>query len=67
MKLFFNQKEISVSSPQLTVAQLVELNQLPSFGIAIAVNNKVVTKALWGATILHDGDSVTVITAVCGG
>lgn len=67
MKILVNQQEIIVSSQQLSVAELVKLNQLPSFGIALAVNNKVVRKADWDTTFLHDGDSVTVITAVCGG
>lgn len=67
MKLNFNQKEIFVSSQQVTVAELVELSQLPSFGIAVAVNDKVVRKADWGSTFLQDGDCITVITAICGG
>lgn len=67
MKILLNQKEISVSSRQISVAELIASNQLPSFGIAVAVNNKVVRKADWPTTFLSDGDCVTVITAVCGG
>ncbi len=67
MKLFFNGKEISVSSQQITVAELLASNQLPPFGLAVAVNNKVVRKADLNSTFLHDGDCITVITAVCGG
>ncbi len=67
MKLRLNQKEILIGQHQISIAELIEMNQLPSFGIAIAVNNKVVLKADWHTTMLHDGDSVTVITAVCGG
>lgn len=67
MKILLNQKEISFSSNQISVAELIESNKLPSIGIAVAVNNKVVRKAKWISTYLQDGDSVTVITAVCGG
>lgn len=67
MKILLNQKEVTVDSPETTVAKLVELKQLPSFGVAIAVNNKVVRKADWGSTVLHEGDNITLISAVCGG
>ena len=67
MKLIVNQKEISIGSQHITLAELVEQIQLPPVGIAIAVNNKVVRKADWGSTVLRDGDCLTVITAVCGG
>lgn len=67
MKIFLNQKEISVSSQHISITKLIESNELPSSGIAVAVNNKVIRKANWSSTFLQDGDSVTVITAVCGG
>lgn len=67
MKLILNDKEICISSPQVSVAELAELKELGSSGIAIAVNNKVIRKTDWESTLLRDGDNVTVITAVCGG
>lgn len=67
MKLYLNQKELNVDSEPITVDGLLNANQLPSKGIAVAVNNKVVRKTNWASTILNEGDSVTVITAVCGG
>lgn len=67
MKLFVNQKEFTAAVDTLTVAGLSQLMQLPAVGVAVAVNNKVVRKAEWDTFALNDGDSVTVITAVCGG
>lgn len=67
MKVFLNFKEYSTDSQHLTVAGLLELNQLPTVGVAVAVNNKVVRKVDWASTELAEGDNVTVITAVCGG
>lgn len=67
MTIFVNDKEFNSFSPILTLATLAdELNIKPE-GVAIAVNNKVVRKALWLTTHLAEGDKVTVITAVCGG
>lgn len=67
MKVYLNQKEFSTDSERLTVAALLEMNQLPTVGLAVAVNNKVVRKADWATAELAEGDKVTVITAVCGG
>lgn len=67
MKLFINQQEFTTDSDHITVRDLLALNQLPATGVAVAVNNKVIRKALWDTTLLSDNDNVTVITAVCGG
>lgn len=67
MKILLNQKEVSIDSHNITLSELIELNQLPAYGIAIALNNKVVRKTDWNSTFLNEGDSVTIITAVCGG
>lgn len=67
MKIFLNNQEYSTDSDHLTVKELLLQNQLPTIGVAVAVNNKVIRKALWDTTMLSDEDHVTVITAVCGG
>lgn len=67
MKISLNQKEFSTDNDRLTVAELLKLNNLPTVGLAVAVNNKVVRKSGWETAELCDGDKVTVITAVCGG
>ena len=67
MTVYLNQKEFSTDAVHLTVAEVISLNQLPTVGLAVAVNNKVVRKAEWQTTELAEGDKITVITAVCGG
>lgn len=67
MTVYLNQKEFTTEAAALTVAELLALNNMPSTGLAVAVNNKVVRRADWPATELAQGDKVTVITAVCGG
>ena len=36
-------------------------------GIALALNDAVVPREVWGATTLHEGDTVEIIRAVQGG
>jgi sulfur carrier protein len=36
-------------------------------GVAVAVNGDVVPRSAWATTVLRDGDSVEVLTAVQGG
>lgn len=50
-----------------TVAQLLELLDAPRSGIAVARNEKVVRRAEYATSELHDGDSVEIIKAVAGG
>ncbi len=67
MRLYVNDKPFDAPCGDLTVADLVRLQQLPPVGLAVAVNNKVIRKADWPSTCLSADDHVTVITAVCGG
>ena len=67
MNVFFNSKEIELPAGTATLADLLEIKEVPATGIAVAVNNKVVSKAVWGSTPLNEGDKVLVIAAVCGG
>ena len=41
--------------------------KLPLTGVAVAVDNKMVRRADWPTTILHEGASVVIIKAACGG
>lgn len=36
-------------------------------GLAAALNNRVVKRADWSKTFLHDNDNILIISAVCGG
>ena len=38
-----------------------------SRGVAVAVNDEVIPRALWGETTLTSGDAVLIITATQGG
>lgn len=50
-----------------TVADLARALELPAEGVAIAVDDEVITGGAWGTTALAAGSLVDVLTAVQGG
>ncbi|WP_181448600.1 sulfur carrier protein ThiS [Nonomuraea aridisoli] len=51
----------------ITVAQAVRTLTPATTGVAVAVNDEVVTRGAWETTALRDRDRVEVLTAVQGG
>lgn len=39
----------------------------PNEPVAAAVGTDVIDRNMWDATVLHEGDKVTIIRATCGG
>lgn len=67
MVLFINNQKKEFSE-QLSIAQLVQSLQLQSSrGLALAVNDHVVTKSEWETYSLNELDKVTIIRATQGG
>ncbi len=50
-----------------TVATVLALLDAPPSGVAVALDGEVVPRAAWGTTVVPDGASVEVLTAVQGG
>lgn len=50
-----------------TVADVVDRWARSPIGVAVAVNEAVVTRAEWPGTTLAEGDRVEILTAVQGG
>lgn len=65
MKIRINDKETEIKAASLQ--QLAEELSLPEKGIAAAVNNSMVPRTSWQQTVLHEGDNIVIIKAVCGG
>lgn len=65
MNIRINDKETEVGAKSLL--ELATELSLPEKGVAVAVNNKMVTRMQWGDTRLNSGDNVVIIKAVCGG
>lgn len=65
MKISVNNKE-TVTEARNIADLAVELG-LPSNGIAIAVDNKMVKRSEWKNTTLEENSKVLIIKAACGG
>jgi len=64
---------ITVNHESKTLAEAISLDQLlndlnvSKQGIAVAINNQIITKTQWGNTPLNENDTVTIIQATQGG
>lgn len=50
-----------------TLKELAEELELPDRGIALAINNSLVSHVIWDTAKLEDGDFVTMVKAAYGG
>jgi len=66
MKVQVNNKETELQS-QSSIEQMALSMDLPSAGVAIAVNNKMVPRTEWDQFILNENDQIVIIKAACGG
>ena len=66
MKIYINQKEIEVQN-NISVKELLDMQQIAIEGTAIAIDNKLVPKNEWNDRILTDGNKITIIRATFGG
>jgi sulfur carrier protein len=67
MEVTVNQQKFTVSA-DCSVAQLLALTfDRPAIGIAVAVNQTIVSKANWNTYLLHPQDQVILIKATQGG
>ena len=64
IKVNNKQQEISENT---SVQQLVEQLNIPTNGIAIAINNNVVTKSEWNSKTINNNDDVLIIKSTQGG
>ena len=55
------------SSTSLNISEVLNTLEIKAIGIAIAVNNKIISHSEWENYTLEDGDSLTIIKAACGG
>ena len=62
MKIYINQKEIEVQD-NISVKELLDMQQIAIEGTAIAIDNKLVPKNEWNDRILTDGNKITIIRA----
>ena len=65
MEVIVNNQRHTTTAPNLL--DLIQELQIESRGVAIAINNSVVSQSKWGETPMHEGDRVVVVSAVFGG
>ena len=66
MTVFVNNEKKDVNLK--TLSELLEsINLNVAKGVAVAVNNQVVTKGEWGNALLNENDKITIIRATQGG
>ena len=66
MRVYVN-GETREFSDTISLDQVVDQLELPAMRLAIEVNRKVVRRADWVATKLHDGDHIEIVHLVGGG
>ena len=66
MEVFINRKPIGAEAP-MSLGELLTREGIPSEGVAVAVNNRVVPRGEGGATPDEEGMKNTVVRAGCGG
>ncbi|MCM1022082.1 MAG: sulfur carrier protein ThiS [Muribaculum sp.] len=66
MTVLINHSPIQLD-PTATVADALLHQNMAGNGIAVAVDNKVVSRDKWETTRLYENAKLTVIRAVCGG
>jgi len=67
MEVIVNNSATQVQNESSLSELISALDLIEQKGIAIALNNKVVTKTKWESTILSEKDKITIIKATQGG
>lgn len=67
MTIWVNQQSYQFESELNLLDLLTKLDKSNKTGIAIAVNNQVISKTNWQNTIIKNQDKITIITATQGG
>lgn len=67
MKIILNNREEILDADQLTINELLKVKSFSFKMLVIKVNGKLVKKAEWEKTLIHDGDDVMVLHLISGG
>lgn len=65
MKVSVNNKTVETSAPTLSV--LLDELALPTDGIAVGADGRIVPRAEWDTFALAEGQKFVVVKAACGG
>lgn len=66
ISIWVNEQAVEIAEGS-TILQLLEQLNSPKKGIAVAIQNAIISKSLWGSTTLSKDDNVLIIQATQGG
>ena len=66
MHILLNEQPLQLIS-NCTVTELLQQQQLPTEGLAVAINNTVIVKRRWSEHLLQNNDAVQLFQIVTGG
>ena len=67
MEVTVNQETLEVQDNCSVAMLLSQLPNLPAKGLAVAVNQEIITRSAWSSRNLKPGDKVMIIKATQGG
>lgn len=67
MEITVNQNTISLTAPCSVTQLLADVLRIPGQGIAVAINETILSKTNWPEHLLRSGDKITIIKATQGG
>ncbi|MET1054563.1 MAG: sulfur carrier protein ThiS [Pedobacter sp.] len=67
MEITVNNQPLTLDGPSSVSQLLTAVLQVPGTGIAVAVNQAIVSKSDWPEHVLRQGDQVVLIKATQGG
>ncbi len=67
MTLLLNNQAVDTPFEPISLSQLLSANYRTLRGMAVAVNNKLISREKWDHTTLKPMDDIVVITAAFGG
>jgi sulfur carrier protein len=67
MTVYINDKEVLLPEKTASISELLKIQKISENGIAVAVNNTVISKSKWATTHINNNDKIIIITATQGG
>ncbi|NJX13972.1 sulfur carrier protein ThiS [Tamlana crocina] len=64
--IHLNEREVNIDET-INVSQLLTQENYPQIGIAVAVNQNIISKTQWDTQRFQNGDSILIIQATQGG
>lgn len=65
MQVLLNNQEVQTQAQN--ISELLSELGYRAEGVAVAVDNQIVSRSTWSETVLREGCRITVIKAACGG